>query len=552
MIGTPFEIKNDEIHNKRVAKIDRKENEEYALNEKGQRRFHGAFTGGFHAGYNNTVGSEAGFTPAQYDRNKRYTIFDIMDEEDLGEHAQGKTIQMHEGYQGPTSGHIQAVKNNLGQSVFGGIMPDELIIAPKSTIGYKLLKKLGWNERSRKSENFKMEVEEDSDSSIDFGKIENLEVSDLIADNIVSAHVQNEPSQQEDISQVKRMEKLKRKLAKTASKPKPPRIDNSNYYKGPLKYKEDKYGLGYIPTSTDFALEKQRTESDNNRISMGKLNYDGLVYQEDDKEMMEVMEEADQGAYERAKDQKMQEAFQDRREEKNDFYSSGWLVKPIVQETEIMIPTDYDWAWRKVQEGMSNEAVQIRRRKLDANLRAMILGEGEHEEFEEPEESNIGLEQANKALDNQFDEGTGLLDNKQMKEEENLQGTKHLLVDIPFKNGMFCSNSFDYFVDKDKIQRFKNYINELENHVIIMDSSSNMMKGSQIRKEKEEFQRLYQLELALRKEKEFSGKYSSGVVMSKNYKEELSKEKQLELISQLEKERKSRTVVVDWQPNALL
>ena len=34
--------------------------------EQGRRRFHGAFTGGFSAGYFNTVGSEEGWKPSTY------------------------------------------------------------------------------------------------------------------------------------------------------------------------------------------------------------------------------------------------------------------------------------------------------------------------------------------------------------------------------------------------------------------------------------------------------------------------------------------------------
>jgi hypothetical protein len=96
---------------------------------------------------------------------------------------------------------------------------------------------------------------------------------------------------------------------------------------------------------------------------------------------------------------------------------------------------------------------------------------------------------------------------------DNLQGTKHLLIDIPFKD------------DAKKVQRFKNYIEQIENNMIIIDTSSNMMTGSQLRKEKEEFARLYQLEVALRKEKESSGSYLSGVVTSKKYREEITEQK---------------------------
>ena len=59
--------------------------------KQGRRRFHGAFTGGFSAGYYNTVGSEEGWTPStfQSSRSKRaktgaYTqrVADFADEED--------------------------------------------------------------------------------------------------------------------------------------------------------------------------------------------------------------------------------------------------------------------------------------------------------------------------------------------------------------------------------------------------------------------------------------------------------------------------------------
>ena len=57
--------------------------------DSGRRRFHGAFTGGFSAGYFNTVGSEEGFKPTAFvsSRNnrvaaKKQDIRDLIDEED--------------------------------------------------------------------------------------------------------------------------------------------------------------------------------------------------------------------------------------------------------------------------------------------------------------------------------------------------------------------------------------------------------------------------------------------------------------------------------------
>lgn len=39
--------------------------------EKGRQRFHGAFTGGFSAGYFNTVGSKEGWAPASFQSSRK-------------------------------------------------------------------------------------------------------------------------------------------------------------------------------------------------------------------------------------------------------------------------------------------------------------------------------------------------------------------------------------------------------------------------------------------------------------------------------------------------
>ena len=201
----------------------------------------------------------------------------------------------------------------------------------------------------------------------------------------------------------------------------------------------------------------------------------------------------------------------------NDFYWWGYLKRELVKWDQIKVPKDYIEDWRKTAAfSIDNNAIGYAKRKLDANLRAQILGESKGD----------GFERKITSLNNQFNEGAPLPSNADMQiEEDNLKGTKHLMVDIPFKG------------DKNKIQRFKNYIEEIENNVIINDTSWNMMTGSQIRKEKEEFEVLYKLELALRNQKEQSGKYSSEVFASKKYREEITDEKKQSLIEQLENEK---------------
>ena len=57
--------------------------------EQGRRRFHGAFTGGFSAGYFNTCGSAEGWKPKEFRSTRKerssvpqFTLDDVMDDED--------------------------------------------------------------------------------------------------------------------------------------------------------------------------------------------------------------------------------------------------------------------------------------------------------------------------------------------------------------------------------------------------------------------------------------------------------------------------------------
>ena len=75
----------DQVPNKKPIRIE----DQIVTDENGKRRFHGAFTGGFAAGYWNTVGSKEGWRPAEFkssrsDRKKHeQKPQDYMDDEDL-------------------------------------------------------------------------------------------------------------------------------------------------------------------------------------------------------------------------------------------------------------------------------------------------------------------------------------------------------------------------------------------------------------------------------------------------------------------------------------
>ncbi|OHW90959.1 G patch domain-containing protein 1 [Colletotrichum incanum] len=116
--------------------------------ERGRRRLHGAFTGGWSAGYFNTVGSKEGWTPSTFvssRMNRRKTNLDTdhhrpedyMDEEDRADAAAAQDIR--------TTDPFAA----LGASGQDGRHPGglaSLIRTQGDTMGFKLLRKMGWKD----------------------------------------------------------------------------------------------------------------------------------------------------------------------------------------------------------------------------------------------------------------------------------------------------------------------------------------------------------------------------------------------------------------------
>ncbi|KAJ9647780.1 hypothetical protein H2199_001554 [Coniosporium tulheliwenetii] len=116
--------------------------------ERGRKRLHGAFTGGFSAGYFNTVGSKEGWTPSTFvssraNRQKdqkngtQQRPEDFMDEEDLAEAAEAQKLQTASAFAGLGSTEEDASRRDP----FMGLMK-----AGGDTIGVKLLQKMGWRQ----------------------------------------------------------------------------------------------------------------------------------------------------------------------------------------------------------------------------------------------------------------------------------------------------------------------------------------------------------------------------------------------------------------------
>ncbi|KAJ3022865.1 hypothetical protein HKX48_005066 [Thoreauomyces humboldtii] len=133
--------------------------------EQGRKRFHGAFTGGFSAGYFNSVGSKEGWAPSQFvsSRSSRFNAHnaakpeDFMDDEDLDDINGGKKIAATEEFDllGGTAKELArkraAISTATGEGgeVLAGVsgkLVEDLIGPAKDPIGVKLLRQMGWRE----------------------------------------------------------------------------------------------------------------------------------------------------------------------------------------------------------------------------------------------------------------------------------------------------------------------------------------------------------------------------------------------------------------------
>ncbi|KAL4786050.1 hypothetical protein BJX76DRAFT_140378 [Aspergillus varians] len=113
--------------------------------DRGRKRLHGAFTGGFSAGYFNTVGSKEGWTPAKFVSSRQnrakdarqQRAEDFMDEDDMREAEEARILQTNDEFSGFGSTATDTTRR-------GGLM--DVFKVTGETIGVKLLKKMGWRE----------------------------------------------------------------------------------------------------------------------------------------------------------------------------------------------------------------------------------------------------------------------------------------------------------------------------------------------------------------------------------------------------------------------
>ncbi|TYZ62034.1 hypothetical protein PybrP1_007744 [[Pythium] brassicae (nom. inval.)] len=132
--------------------------------EEGRRRFHGAFTGGFSAGYFNSVGSREGWQPAAFasSRNDRAAqrrpqrAEDFMDADDdplLGHRLETSagfdTLQSRAAKHQHAEATADRPRNAFEERVLGAAamrLLDDFVQPVNESVGAKLLNQMGWKE----------------------------------------------------------------------------------------------------------------------------------------------------------------------------------------------------------------------------------------------------------------------------------------------------------------------------------------------------------------------------------------------------------------------
>ncbi|KAH9283478.1 G patch domain-containing protein 1 [Echinococcus granulosus] len=153
--------------------------EQRVLNERGRpMRFHGAFTGGFSAGYFNTVGSKEGFRPQSFTSSRRNRSQnagqqvlskpeDFMDEEDLGEFG---IAPRH--YRTRREFDDHHIFDTLSESLGGkSVIPDasdilkRMLIPSGTSLADRLLRRMGWKSDEVAAALTEEEADEKSDAT---------------------------------------------------------------------------------------------------------------------------------------------------------------------------------------------------------------------------------------------------------------------------------------------------------------------------------------------------------------------------------------------------
>ncbi|KAI5073409.1 hypothetical protein GOP47_0011422 [Adiantum capillus-veneris] len=160
--GTPLEREEDITSNKRKrqaldqGRLRAGSSSQEVYDENGRRRFHGAFTGGFSAGYYNTVGSKEGWVPQSFTSSRKnraelaqQRAYDYMDDEERAEQDSTRLVATSD-YDTFALTAADLARREAAQelkkrpSVIPGLLLDDVIVPVSRSIGFELLRKMGW------------------------------------------------------------------------------------------------------------------------------------------------------------------------------------------------------------------------------------------------------------------------------------------------------------------------------------------------------------------------------------------------------------------------
>jgi len=553
MIGTPF-ISEDEVTQRKVDKLNKKPWEQEVRDEKGRKRLHGAFTGGFSAGYFNTVGTKEGWTTTQFrssrgDKNIANTqianmkqdVMDFMDEEDIKDQIGETAITSqatHKDYLG-TMNPMKSVDddNETFKSDFSSNAVKEFVPQFNNLIGAMLMRESGFGEAE-----FQLNAGGYNDINKDYSK------------SFFSNDFQNGPDSKIKISN------NKNNIIEEKNK----------YYSGKLEFKDDYNGVGYIPPIEDdfFTANKSKEptlqggNANKNIIRMDKFEddeefgfYTNSGANDKQKYNFEILDES----YLNEKEKELKHKRLRMNMDTNFEISAQKFIKSesklhSVENLEFkmpVLPKSYDpFAIKdsnQVSDNNAKNAYNIETEinklkhstfvdipvhnhnagasderekskfhgKLDANKRSEILDlELElmpriqetlnpylQSKFTKAEVCDFRTKNDNKLIynpnENQLNNNNN--NNKEIKSApstlEQFNNYFHLKVDIPFKD------------DVSKIARFAKFVAEKEG-LIMGDNNynlkNNLMSSSDSKAEREQFERLYGEELSIRNQEQIS------------------------------------------------
>lgn len=135
-----------------------------ATDAQGRRRFHGAFTGGFSAGYFNTVGTEKGFTPQAFvsskhkraaadARTRDQQVEDYLDDDELEERKRRRlestseydTFGARAAEEAAEAASFETRREGARTAIPGGpLLMDAMVKPVSNSVGIRMLIALGW------------------------------------------------------------------------------------------------------------------------------------------------------------------------------------------------------------------------------------------------------------------------------------------------------------------------------------------------------------------------------------------------------------------------